>query len=158
MIIIIGGASGTSGTDLATLSVKDSATDEDVAVAGIVGADGDYLQAQLVVKSPLTFTEPEEITTAPSQSAVYDTPRASTGLLKLNFSTAGANAVLRIIRIDTEGIFCLSEAFTVTASSHQEGALYMAPVLELDLFGSSQIQVLLESISAGTVELSGAAV
>lgn len=143
---------------LANLHIKDSSDLTNVPVAGNTGWDNDFLQAQTLCSTPMLFGTEETGLVATNITSDEWYRRKSKALVKVNFSNAGANTVLRPLYQDSAGITSVGSTVTVTAIAKQEGALYMAPIEVFETYGSDKMSFIIESISVGTVNISSAGV
>ncbi len=157
MLILFVASNAGSGTDTAPelpdLHIQDSQSGDHIPVGGIQGWDNDYLQAQTVCKAPMVFQAEEIGKNAGDDSSMYWCRRLSNGLVKVNFTDSGANAVIYPLYEDKNGVKSIGSAITVNAKSRQDGALYMAEMLVFDLLGANKFGIYIESISVGTINV-----
>lgn len=158
LILFSRGVSGPTPPVLPNLHIQDSDTLVHVPVAGNNGWESDFLQAQTLCYVPMSFGVPETGKVALDESEAYWCRRQSKALLRLNFSTSGANAVVRPIYTDESEILAIGDPVTITATAKQDGAAYMAPIEVFEVYGADKIAFAIESISAGTLDLSVAGV
>lgn len=161
MLLLFSGDSGGSGPvtpELPNLYIQDAETLVNTPVAGNEGWDSDFLQAQTLCYVPMSFGIPETGKVALNESALYWCRRQSKALLRINFSNAGANAVIRPLYTDDSDVVSMGDTVTITATARQDGAAYMAPVEVFEVYGANKIAFVVESISAGTLDLSVAGV
>ena len=159
LIVFVATQGGTEEAPaLRDLHVQDSSTNAHVPVAGLDGWDNDYMQAQIVTKAPCEFSDEESFTSA-DDTDKYWCRRLSIGLIHATFSVSGANAVVKILRYDKNGIETVSSDITLTAGSRQDSdSHYMAPIYEFDLQGANKIALEVVSVSSGTVYIRQAGV
>ena len=150
--------SGGGPPDQLNLHVQDTETLEDIPVAGIPGWESDFLQTQTLCCTPMSFGAPELGKIALDESNKYWCRRQSKALLRVNFSNAGANTVIRPLYVDDSGITSVGDTVTITALARQDDTAYMSPVEIYEVYGANMIAFLIESISAGTVDISVAGV
>lgn len=158
MLILFSGSVDGSPPVLPTLSIKDAETLINTPVAGNTGWDSDFLQAQTMCNTPMTFSDPELGLAALAETGNLWCQRKSKALVRLNFSDSGANAVVRPKFIDSANIVSIGPSVTITAIARQDGAAYMAPLETFELYGASKVALIIDSISAGTVDYSIAGV
>lgn len=158
LILFSGGESGPTPPVLPNLYIEDAETLIKVPVAGNTGWDSDFLQAQTLCYVPMSFGTPELGKVALDESEDYWCRRQSKALLRLNFSVSGANAVIRPLYTDDSNIITAGSTVTITAIARQDGAAYMAPVEVFEVYGANKVTFVIESISAGTIDLSVAGV
>jgi hypothetical protein len=152
MLIIFGNApQGGIPPSLPDLHIKDSVTDVDVPVGGVEGWDADYLQAQTICFAPMVFEDEESGVSGESDS--YWTRRLSRFLVHLEFSDSGASATIRVTRQDKNDVKTVSGQNTIQATSTQNGSAYIGELKEFETFGANKMSVIVESVSAGTVNL-----
>lgn len=143
---------------LPDLHIQDSETGAHIPVAGLEGWDADFLQAQTVCFAPMDFQQPETGKVAGDVSLQYWCRRLSRMLLRASFSDAGASATFIPLYYDKDGVESLGDPVTVTATSRMDGSLYMGRLAVIDTYGADKMAVLVESVSAGTVNLALAGV
>lgn len=161
MLILFGATSGSSGPEppeLPNLHIQDAETLLNVPVAGNDGWDSDFLQAQTLCCIPMTFGTPELALAAHAGTETYWSRRQSKVLVRINFSSSGANAVIRPLFTDTADVVSVGESVTVTALARQDGVAYMSPLQVFELYGANKIGFVIDSISAGTIDVSIAGV
>ena len=158
LMLFSGGTSGPTPPVLPNLHIQDSDTLVNVPVAGNDGWEDDFLQAQTLCYVPMSFGTPETGKVALDESEEYWCRRQSKALLRVNFSVSGANTVVRPIYTDDSDILSVGDPVTITAISRQDGAAYMAPVEVFEVYGANKIAFVIESISAGTIDISIAGV
>jgi hypothetical protein len=143
--------------DLPHLYVADPETGQNVPVGGRHGADGDFLQSTALAWVPLEMST-ELVGAGPSTSDYFYTRRATELIVSAGFSTAAATAVIRPIYSDVNDVNAYGPSVTVTALSYQEGAKYMSEIVTFKTYGADRMSVIIESVSAGTIDLHQAAV
>lgn len=158
LILFTGTESGPTPPTLPNLHIQDSDTLVNVPVAGNDGWESDFLQAQTLCYVPMSFGTPETGKVALDESEEYWCRRQSKALLRINFSNSGANTVVRPLYTDDSDIVAIGDTVTITATARQDGAAYMAPVEVFEVYGANKIAFVIESISAGTLDLSVAGV
>lgn len=138
--------------NLRDLNVRDSSTSLSVPVAGLDGWDDDFLQVQTLTFAPCQLSDEAAFTSGTlGDTDKFWCRRLLKGLVHAVFSDTGANATIRLLWYDKNGVEVVSEVITLTAGGRQAGARYMAPVHEFDLNGANKCAVEVVSISAGTV-------
>jgi len=143
---------------LPDLFIRDAESGTNIPVAGLDGWDDDYIQAQAITFAPMTFATELTGVVATGQTGGYWCRRLTKVLLRVNFSTSGANAVIRPLYYDANGVECIGDSVTVTAIARQDGSAYMSPVEFFDTYGANQMRFVVDSISAGTIDVSLAGV
>lgn len=151
MIILFAGRD--EAPALSDLYIRDVETDVNTPVAGNEGWDTDFLQAQTLCNTPLNFNASELGLAALAETLAYWCQRRSKVLLRVNFSNSGANAVIRPVYWDGAGVATIGSSVTITAIARQEGAAYMSPVEIFEPYGASKISFVIDSISAGTIDV-----
>jgi len=157
-MIILLVATGGEAPALPDLYIKDAESGANIPVGGVEGWDDDFLQTQTVCHAPMDFQEEETGVTAAYETSQYWCRRLSKVLLRVNFSDAGANASIRPLYYDKDDVEVMGDAVTVNASSRQDGSFYMAPMAIFETYGANKIAFVVESVSAGTVNISVAGV
>lgn len=159
MIILFSGADeGPLPPTLPNLHIEDADTLVKVPVAGNNGWDSDFLQAQTLCYVPMSFETPEIGKVALDETETYWCRRQSKALLRVNFSDSGANAVIRPLYTDDSDVVSVGDSVTITALARQDVAAYMSPLEVFDVYGANKIAFVIDSISAGTVDISVAGV
>lgn len=153
LILFSRSSSGPTPPTLPNLYIKDAESLDNVPVAGNTGWSDDFLQAQTLCYAPLDFGTAETGMVATDTSGSYWMRRLAKAMLRVNFSTSGANAVIRPIYEDDDEILAVGDTVTVTATSHLDGTAFMAPVELFETYGANRISFYIESISAGTIDI-----
>jgi hypothetical protein len=143
---------------LPDLYIRDAESGVNTPVAGVDGWDADFLQTQTVCYAPMDFQAEETGKAAGGTTGQYWCRRLSKVLLRVNLSDAGANASIRPLYYDKDGLEVMGDAVTVNASFRQDGSVYMAPMEVFETYGANKIAFLVDSVSAGTVGISVAGV
>ena len=143
---------------LPDLYIRDAESEINIPVAGNDGWDSDFLQAQTLCNVPLNFSDAETGVAALAETGAHWVQRKSKALLRVNFSDSGANAVVNPVYLDTDDVVSIGPTVTITATTRQDGAAYMAPIESFDTFGASKVSFYIVSISAGTIDISVAGV
>ncbi|RLB91924.1 MAG: hypothetical protein DRH10_00705 [Deltaproteobacteria bacterium] len=157
MIILFTGASEEAPL-LPDLHIRDAETDELIPVGGVEGWDSDFLQAQTICFAPMNFETEETGLAAAGETNQYWCRRLSKILLRCNFSTSGANASISPLYYDSDGVEVVGDPVTINAIARQDGAAYMAAMEIFESYGANKVAFLVNSVSAGTVNLSVAGV
>jgi hypothetical protein len=143
---------------LPDLYIRDADSGVNTPVAGVEGWDADFLQTQTVCYAPMSFGEEESGIGVTDETGQYWCRRLSKILLRVNFSDAAANASIRPLYYDDDDIETMGDAVTVNAGSRQDGFAYMAPVEVFETYGANKVAFVLDSVSAGTINISVAGV
>jgi len=138
---------------LTDIKIRDAESGLNIAVGGLTGWDDDFLQAQAICYAPMILNEAKTGLSAASEIGLYWVRRYSKVVVRVSFSNAGANAVIRPLYYDTAEVEIAGDSATVTAIARQTGSLYMAPIEVFDTYGAKQMAFLVESISAGTIDI-----
>lgn len=138
---------------LSNLHIRDSETDLNIPVAGNTGWADDFLQAQTLCYVPLVFEDAELALAALAETLTYWCHRKSKAILRVNFLTSGANAVIRPLYTDSNGIVSVGDSVTITAIARQDGTAYMSPLEIFELYGANKIAFVIDSISVGTIDV-----
>lgn len=144
--------------ELPDLHVKDTATLQNVSVAGVFGWDGDFLQTQTITNAPMVFITSESSLGAGDSTADFWCRRLSKILLNCRFSESGANAVIRPIYKDSNDVKAFGDDVTITANSEIIDSDYGAPIEKLDTLGANKVGFKVISVSSGTVKIYAAGV
>ena len=144
--------------DLPNLYIKDAETDVNTPVAGNTGWADDFLQAQTLCCTPLNLSTAETGLAALAETGYHWCHRRSKMLLRVIFSVSGANMVVRPLYWDDDDVKSVGAAVTITAIARQDGAAYMSPVEVFESYGAARMSFVIDSISAGTVDIRAAGV
>jgi len=160
MLILFNQATGGGPTPpvLPNLYIKDAESLVNTPVAGNTGWSDDFLQAQTLCYVPLEFAAEETGLAALAVTEQYWMHRLIKALVRVNFSNSGANAVIRPQYEDDNAVVAIGASVTITATSQLDGVAYMAPIEVFETYGANRIAFIIDSISAGTVDISVAGV
>lgn len=160
MLLLFSGDGGSGPTPpvLPNLYIQDAESLVNTPVAGNTGWDADFMQTQTLCCTPMSFETPEIGKVALDESEVYWCRRQSKALLRVNFSDSGANTVVRPLYTDDSSVVSVGDPVTITAIARQDGAAYMSPVEVFETYGANKIAFVIDSISAGTIDISIAGV
>lgn len=158
MLIIFVASQGEDAPALPDLYIRDAESGVNTPVAGIEGWDDDFLQTQTICYAPMDFQDTETGKGAADTTGQYWCRRLSKVLLRVTFSDPGANASIRPLYYDKDGLEAMGDAIAINATSRQDGSTYMAPVVVFETYGANKVAFLVESVSAGTVNISVAGV
>jgi len=150
--------SGPAPRVLSNLYIKDAESLANTPVAGNTGWVDDFLQAQTLCYVPLEFATEETGLVVLAVTGQYWMHRLIKALVRVNFSDSGASAVIRPLYEDDNAVISIGASVTITATSQLDGIAYMAPIEVFETYGANRIAFIIDSISAGTVDLSVAGV
>ena len=161
MLILFVAASGGSGgaaPALPDLHIQDSQNGTHVPVGGFEGWDSDYIQVQGICKAPLDLQTPETGKTAGDTTVKYWTRRLSTVVVKVNFSDSGASATIRPLLYEKDDVELVGASLSFSALTRTESGKYMSQLQTFDTLGANKVALLVETVSAGTIDISLAGV
>ena len=136
------------------VNINDSVSGDPTPVGGVIGWDGDYIQASVVGKVPLTFVEITGFLVAGQESLPIPAKRLSTLVICPMFDTSGATATIYPVYEDTNGIRFIGAAINLAATTLTDANdNYYGELTTVDTLGSSVVGALVLSISAGLLAL-----
>ena len=156
MIILFSG--GQTAPELPDLHIQDSESLLHIPVGGVEGWDDDFLQAQTICFAPMDFQGEETGLTGGDETGLYWCRRLSKMLVRCSFSDSGATASIRPVYEDKDGALAIGDTVSISATSKQDGSNYMAAIVVLETYGANRMAIMVESVSAGTLNVSLAGV
>lgn len=137
---------------LPDIYVRDTELSINKPVGCLQGWDDDYLQITSLSLAPMSFQSLQTLT-AGQRSVFYWTRRLSKVLINGRFGDSGANAVIRIVYLDQNGVESIGPAITLNALTFQDGSNYIAELKEVETYGANKVAVEVISVSAGLFHL-----
>lgn len=152
---LFGGTAGTTfpaiiGSGFPNVNVKDSKTKSDVPIAGGIGWDDDFIQAQKVIDFPLVFTNITSISVGVEISSIY-VKRKSKFLIGLIISDSSAAVEVVPVYYDTNGVRTIGESKAPTTIIANPVNGFDCNLLILDTLGSAKMSFIINSLSSGTI-------
>ncbi len=149
------------GMDLPDVYIRDSLTKENKPVGGILGWDGDYIQAMYISQAPLEFVKIVETDQVDGYTSSVWCNRVNKIVLSCVFELPTENASFRIVYVDKNGVPMVSSLITVNAinlESPVDTGYYMSELVVADSYGSNYFSIYIESISNGKIKIYGAGI
>jgi len=143
---------GASDTDEVEFNAKDSVSGLDVKIGGVYGHDGDFIQAQVVVGSPLEFVEKGIGMTQGDSSGTIVSVRRSSLIIRI-LTSANVSVGIRVCLIDTNGIGSWSPEQTLSQSGEQDGSDYIVETLAYETSGAKSVKIKISTLSSGTADV-----
>ena len=138
--------------DLPHLYVADPERGINVPVGGQESSDGDFLQSTSLCWVPLDLST-ILLDSGPATSEYFSSSRTLQLIVSAGFSVSGASAVIRLVYTDNRGTSVYSDQVTLTALSYQENGKYVSALATLSSYGADRVQVIVESVSSGVVDI-----
>lgn len=158
-LLLVFASADSPAPSLPHISILDVDLDVPVPVAGLEGWDEDFIQTSAKQFAPMDFGSPKVDQILAGISTVYWCRRVSKILLSCAFSISGANASIRIAFEDKSENTYYGEARTLTAVAAQnDDSKYYSPIESYDSLGANKVWFIVESISAGNVDIAAAGV
>ncbi len=153
MIILFGATQQQQDETLIELNILDALTSGPVPVGGLEGWDNTYLQAQTITCAPLRFEDAGDFN-SPDDTSFFSSKRRSKGVVSIKFTDAGASAEIIPVFVDASGESVVGNQMSVSATAKTDNlGMYMAPMLNFDLFGAAGFGISVISISAGSINV-----
>lgn len=136
------------------IKVKDSASGLSIPVGGVVGWDGDYIQASAIANLPLNFAEVTGFLLAGAECEPLSARRLSTLVICPMFDTSGATATIHPVYEDINGVRVLGPEISIAATTITDDlGNYYGTMETVPTNGASLAGVLIATISAGLLAL-----
>ena len=134
------------------LSIQDVGLSQPVPVGGILGWDGDFMQAVPICYSPLSFDYISTFRTVAFESDELYARRLSKVIGGALFTDAGATVAIYMYLKDATGLFTLLGSATLTATAIQdENEYFMAVSAIFEAYGADTVKFYIAAPSAGEV-------
>ncbi len=135
------------------LSVQDVALSQSVPVGGLLGWDGDYMQAVPRCYAPLAFDYISAFTDAAFETDALYARRLSTVLAGVLFTSSTATVTVYMLVKDSLGIYTVvaTKQFSAIATLQDEDFRYLSISQEFTTYGADKVKFMVGAPSAGEI-------